>query len=98
VAGEVCSSPVPLALSPRPPSRPDPDRDGSAGVWSFFLPLHPGFANFSPVKALLQTRSSGRAPVPPEKRFLISFSAICSILLSVHWGRYRLQDSVPWVK
>jgi hypothetical protein len=25
----------------RPPSRPDPDRDGSEGVWSYFLQSSP---------------------------------------------------------
>jgi hypothetical protein len=55
------------------PSEPDRDgSEGSEGAWLIFLPLHPGFATFSPVKALLQTGSSGRVPVPPEKRFLIN--------------------------
>jgi hypothetical protein len=43
------------------------------------------FATFSTMKALLQTGSSGRVPVPPEKRFLIN-----RFLINEVWNEMEL--------
>jgi hypothetical protein len=69
--GVVCSFPVPSVLSPRPPNRPDPDRDGSEGACRTSCHLIPNCDTFSIVKALIYDGQNGCVPMPPEKRCLI---------------------------